>query len=411
LASPTTAAVLGMLSVLALIALVPLEFLVPGVAAPSGSTSVVEAVSWFVFGVSFTIVGVVVARREPRNPMGWLLLGESLAFNVGTDAPAYVYLDYKSHHGALPLSHVAILLSGAWVYGFLLLPLIIVLFPDGRLGSRWRWPLRAYLTLMIVFVAGTESVAVAAFSLRLPVDSSGNLVGLNNPSGWFGLVWKAGFVSCLVFAVAAVVHQLRSLRRSSGERRQQLKWLVSGGTTCLVLVVTTIAWSNAPAWVGDLVFPLGLTALPLCMGVAILRYRLYEIDVIIRRTLVYTTLVGSLAVVYLGGIYLIDRALQAVTGQSGAFAVTLSTLAVAALFQPVRRRIQGVVDHRFYRAKYDAAATLDAFTSRLRDQVDLAALHAEMLDVVNATVQPRHASLWIRPSEPGSSASTIPNSS
>ena len=142
-----------------------------------------------------------------------------------------------------------------------------------------------------------------------------------------------------------------------------------------------------------------MTALPIATGIAILRYRLYEIDVIIRKTLVYTTLVAMLAIAYLTGIYLIDRVLETLTGKSSAVAVTISTLAIVAAFQPLRARLQRVVDHRFYREKYDAAATLNGFSSHLRDQVDLDALRAEVLDVVAVTVQPRHASLWLRAGE------------
>ncbi len=153
--------------------------------------------------------------------------------------------------------------------------------------------------------------------------------------------------------------------------------------------------NSAAAW--SLLGPLGIAALPVAIGVGILRYRLYEIDVIIRRTLVYSALVVVLAALYLGGILFIGRVLETLTGQSGALAVTASTLAVAAGFQPLRSRIQRMVDRRFYRAKYNSAETLDQFTARLRDQIDLTALQSDVLDVVRATVQPRHVSLWLRP--------------
>jgi hypothetical protein len=402
LASPTTAGGIGVLSLVLLFASIPLEFLIP----QGFSLDAAQAVAWFVFGLLSTSVGVVVARREPRNPLGWLLLGFVVILQAGTDAPAYAYIDYTIHHGALPLGQVAVVVSGSWTYGALIIPLIILLFPDGRLGPRWRWPLRAYLAVCSVFAVGVLSVAIAALRLRQPIDNQGNLVGMNDPShvhAWTGPVFAIGFLSAAVLAIASIVYQVRSYRLSTGERRQQLKWLGAGAATCVAILVIAFLWSSAPAIVGDVLFPLGLAALPLAIGVGILKYRLYEIDVIIRRTLVYTTLVGSLAVVYLAGIYLIDRALQAVTGQSGAFAVTLSTLAVAAMFQPLRRRIQHGIDHRFYRAKYDAANTLDAFTSRLRDQIDLDALHTEILNVINATLQPSHATLWIRPAAPNPS--------
>jgi hypothetical protein len=158
----------------------------------------------------------------------------------------------------------------------------------------------------------------------------------------------------------------------------------SDGTSTLAKVVTDLA-------------SIAIVALPVSIGVGILKYRLYDIDVIIRKTLVYATLVGLLALVYLGGVYVIDELLQTLTGQSGALAVTASTLAVAAAFQPLRTRIQRAVDHRFYRRKYDSATTLEAFTTRLRGQIDIDALHTDVLGVIQATVQPTHASVWLRP--------------
>jgi hypothetical protein len=231
---------------------------------------------------------------------------------------------------------VAVLLSPAWSYGFLIVPLIVLLFPDGRLGSRWRWPLRAYLAVFVVFVVGTLSVAVAAFSLRVPVDGGGNLVGLSHPSGanaWFGPVQVAGYVSFVLLAIVAVIYQVRSYRRASGERRQQLKWLSSGAAACVVVLVITIAWSDAPAWVGNL-FPLALAGLPIALGVAILRYRLYEIDRLISRTLSYAILTALLVGTFIGLIALTTNTLDI----SSRVGVAASTLAAAALFNPLRRR-------------------------------------------------------------------------
>jgi hypothetical protein len=184
-----------------------------------------------------------------------------------------------------------------------------------------------------------------------------------------------------------------------------VKWLIGGASTALLCLGFMLFGSGSSSntvvqLAVNVALPIGLAALPVSIAVGILRYRLYEIDVIIRKTLVYAALAGTLAVLYLGGISLIDRALQAVTGQSGALAVTVSTLAVAAAFQPLRTRIQRGVDHRFYRAKYDAAHTLEEFAGRLRDQIELDALAADVIGVVRLTVQPRHVSLWLRPSEP-----------
>ena len=395
-AAPAVAGALGVLSLLSAGGLVALEFVAPGVSSPTGTGSVVTDVAWLVFGLAFTVVGVVVARREPRNPMGWLLLGAALSIQIGSDAPAYAYADYHSHHGSLPLGHVAVVLSAAWSYGFLIVPLIIFLFPDGRLRSRWRWLLRIYLVVCAGFIAGTVGLAVTDFSLRLPVDASGNLVGLGSPStarGWFGPVFFAGFGSCFLLSVVAVLYQALCYRRASGERRQQLKWLGAGGATCVVFFLTTVLWSNAPAIFGDLFFPLALTALPLTIGVGILRYRLYEIDRLISRTITYAVLTALLAGTFIGLIALSTNTLDL----SGRVGVAASTLAAAALFNPLRVRVQRLVDRRFNRARYDAEATVAAFVAQLRDAVEIDAIRADLLDAVNRAVQPTHASVWIKP--------------
>jgi hypothetical protein len=396
LASPMTAALVGVVSLLSAFGLVAVEFFVPGVASPTGSASVVTGTTWLVFGLAFTAVGVVVARREPQNPMGWLLLGAALAIQVGSEAPAYAYVDYKSHHGSLPLGHVAVLLSAAWSYGFLIVPLIIFLFPNGRLRSRWPWVLWVYLAVCAAFIAGTLGLAVTDFSLRMPVDASGNLVGLGSPkaaTGWFGPIFFAGFGSCFVLSVVAVVYQARGYRRASGEQRQQLKWLGAGGAICVAFFLVTVLWSNAPGIFGDLLFPLALTALPLSIGVGILRYRLYEIDRLISRTIAYALLTALLAGTFIGLIALSTDALNL----SGRVGVAASTLAAAALFNPRRIRLQRLVDRRFNRARYDAEATVAAFTARLRDAVEIDAIRADLLDAVNHAVQPTHASVWIKP--------------
>jgi hypothetical protein len=402
LASPATAAALGVLSLLSAVLLVVLEFLVPGIASPSGAASVVTGVTWFVFGVTFTAVGVVVARREPRNPMGWLLLGTALAIQVGSDAPSYAYLDYKTHHGALPFGPLAVLLSGAWSYGFLIVPLIILLFPDGRPGPRWRWPLRAYLAVATVFIAGTLGLAVADLRLRVPVDGSGNLIGINQPTtvnSWFAPFFYVGFLSCFLLAIAVVVHQTLRYRRATGERREQLKWLGAGGFVCVAFFLTTVLWTHAPAIFGDLFFPLALTALPVAIGVGILKYRLYEIDRLISRTLSYAILTALLVGTFIGLIALTTNTLTL----SSRVGVAASTLAAAALFNPLRIRIQRLVDRRFNRARYDAEATVAAFTARLRDAVEIDAIRADLLDVVNRAVQPTHASVWIKEARPAKS--------
>ena len=390
----------GALSLLAVLGAIPLEFLAPQASSAattteSGAADVVAAVLWFVFGVSFTVVGVIVARRAPRNPVGWLLLWATLAFDVGSLAPAYAYLDYHSHHGALPLGAVSVLLSAGWTYGFLAVPLIVLLFPNGRLGRRWRWPLRGYAAGAFIFTVGTVIVAVDDLSLRVPVDGSGNLIGLGSdrgPGSWFTPIFKGGFLMLLLLAVASIIYQIRRYRRATGDDHEQLKWLGAGGIACFACLLITIAWANAPAIVTATLFPVGLTALPVAIGVGILKYRLYDIDRLISRTLSYAILTATLVGLFIGLIALTTDTL-AISGRVG---VAASTLAAAALFNPLRIRIQRLVDRRFNRARYDAEATVAAFTARLRDAVEIDAIRSDLLDTVNRAVQPSHASVWIK---------------
>ncbi len=390
-ASRRTAAIAGAVALAAPFAAIPTFILVER-ATSSGPGGVAF---FLVFGLAFAAVGVVVARREPRNPIGWLLLGASLAMSGGNAGPEYAYLDYSVHDGRLPLGAIGVLLSQAWVYAFMLLPLIVLFFPDGRLGSRWKWPLRAYFCAVVVYVVGTLQVAVMALSLRHPLDKSGNLVGSSHPHGsvaWFGPGQAAISVFFGLFCVAVVASRVLSFRRATGERRQQLKWLGAGGGFAVAMLVITIAWSSAPAFVGNALLPIALIAVPASIGVGILKYRLYEIDRLVSRTLAYAILSALLAGTFIGLIALTTNTL-ALSGRVG---VAASTLAAAALFNPLRIRVQRLVDRRFNRARYDAEATVAAFTARLRDAVEIDAIRADLLDAVNGAVEPIHASVWIR---------------
>jgi hypothetical protein len=226
MAGPTTAVVLGVLSLLALAANYALEALTQDFSA--SASGLADAATLATFVLAFTAVGVVVARRQPRRAMGWMLIAVALAVPVANDGSTYAYLDYTLHHGTLPLGQLALLLSSSWTYAIALVPLITLLFPDGRLGPRWRWPLRAYLTIAVLGFVGTLIVTVAAFHLRSPLDANGNVVGLNDPRG--GNAWLAPIeflfaAGCVSLVIAAIVYQTRRYRRASGERRQQLKWL------------------------------------------------------------------------------------------------------------------------------------------------------------------------------------------
>ena len=239
------------------------------------STDVTESIAAIAFVLAFTAVGVLVACRQPRNPMGWLLIALVLSVSAGTLGSSYARFDYANHHGTLPFGRLALLLSPDWEYAFVLVPLVVLLFPDGQLGRRWRWPLRAYLALGVAVVIGTISVAIAAFSLRIPVDNTGNLAGLNNPHGanaWFGPVQSLAFAACVVLMLAAIIHQVRCFRGASGERRQQLKWLAAGAGACAACFAVNERPVAASGLVGDLTFSVGLTVLPLAIGVGILKY-------------------------------------------------------------------------------------------------------------------------------------------
>jgi hypothetical protein len=399
---PTLAAGLGVLVVVCTAAWVPMAF--------ASHTSLAGAFIGFAgtqaaVTLTYAGVGVVVARREPRNPIGWLLIGVGLAVSVGlVDGEQYSYLVYRRGYHGLPLGQLALLLGQCWVVALFLPPLAILVFPDGRVQSRrWRWAVRVYLAATGLLLADQLTVGVSAIvEHRVRMDSNGALTSRAPDFLSNGLVSALGALLLLVVLacwIAFVGRLVANFRRATGDHRQQLKWAMCGSAitaACIPGIVLSGASSNVERVLGGLMV-LGIGALPVAMGVGIFKYRLYGIDVIIRKTLVYTALIGSLAVVYLGGIYLIDRAFQALTGQSGALAVTLSTLGVAAAFQPLRSRLQRAVDHRFYRQRYDAAKTLEAFAARLRDQIELDALSADVLGVVCDTLQPRHVSLWLRP--------------
>jgi hypothetical protein len=252
----------------------------------------------------------------------------------------------------------------------------------------------ATIAVALTIVVSEPLSTYGTVSRHNPLALSGiaeTTIGVAGALGFFGVIFPV--------TIAAAVSLVLRFPRATGDVRQQLKWFGLAGAflACSLVSGPLGLWSvwGGNAWV--VVWAIALTAVAIATGIAILRYRLYEIDVIIRRTLVYSALVGSLAAVYLAAVYSIDRGLQAVTGQSGTLAASLSTLAVMGIFQPVREGIQSAVDRRFYRRKYDATKALAAFSLRVRDQVDLTALHEDIIGVVNATLQPRHASLWLRP--------------
>ncbi len=349
---------------------------------------------------AFTVVGTVVARGQPRNPIGWLLLGFGLAIPLCFDAGMYALLRYGLGHTGLPFGPLAVILSPDWLPAVVLLPLPIALFPDGRMPSRfWRATLWFYGALMTLWVGIQAALEVDGLLVRrIRVDSSGNAITLDHATGVWGTLYRVGnvlLVPYLAISVSWVGRQIVVYHRASGERKQQLKLLMSGGAASVLGLIAAFGFlGNALSDVGVV----ALAALPISMGVAILRYRLYDIDRLISRTLVHAILTGLLVGVFVGIVVLATDVLPF----SSPVAVAASTLAAAALFNPLRLRVQRLVDRRFNRARYDAEAIVAAFSSRLREAVDLDTVRHELASAVERAVQPTHASVWIPPTAPRS---------
>jgi hypothetical protein len=341
-------------------------------------------------------VGVLVAARQARNPIGWIMLVFALSFTIGEDGGFYSVAAFRLGRHGLPLARLSVVFATGWV-GLILMPLTILLFPDGRLPSpRWRWTLWLYVALAGGFVGVVGVADIGAFTdQRISVDSSGELSSLGG-SGWIAVASIVLLLAVVVLSLSWVVRQLVAYRRSAGELREQLKWLISGGCVCLVGLLATVFLSGRHSPVLEAlsaVGGVGMAALPVGVGVGILKYRLYEIDRLISRTLSYTILTGLLVGVFVGIVVLTTHVLPF----SSPVGVAASTLAAAALFNPLRVRVQRLVDRRFNRARYDAEAIVAAFSAHLREAVDLDTIRYELVAAVEDAVQPAHASVWVRP--------------
>jgi hypothetical protein len=348
----------------------------------------------FVF-MPFTAVGALLAVRVPANPIGWIFLLVSFGVVLGVDAGAYAIRAYRVDHHGLPLSRLAVVAASGWV-SFALLPLPILFFPDGRVSGRgWRRTLWVYLAVAAFLVGPVAVHALSALiDARIRVDSSGELVAGATP-GFLKALGGVGLVTLALIAAAWVVRLLLRFRRSTGELRQQLKWLISGAGVCVAGFVLSIVLNNAhsePWHAIELVAPYSIAALPLAIGVGVLKYRLYEIDRLISRTISYLVVTGLLVGVFAGVVLLTTRVLPF----SSPVGVAASTLAAAALFNPVRRRVQGLVDHRFNRARYNAETVIAAFHERLRGAVDPEAVQTGLVAAVTQAIAPAHATVWVR---------------
>jgi hypothetical protein len=345
---------------------------------------------------AFAAVGIVLAWRRPANPLGWILLAGAFFAALSEDASYYTVAGYGLRRGDLPLGGVALLAQPGWAPAIAAFGLLILLFPDGRLPSaRWRWLVYGYVAVAALWMAGAVVLTAGALAdHHTQVDSGGNLAllsGHDPAAGWWNVIQTVFFPLLTACWLASAAGQALSFRRSSGERRQQLKWLLAGtvaSVTCLALsaMLRDLPGSSALGAIGFL-------AIPVSIGVAVLRYRLFDIDRIVSRTLAYAIVTGLLVGVYAGLVLLTTE----VFGFHTPVAVAASTLAAAALFTPVRRRVQRLVDRRFNRARYDAETIVAAFADRLKDAVNLDAARDDLAETVHQALEPAHLSVWVSP--------------
>jgi hypothetical protein len=354
--------------------------------------------------LSYAPVGALVASRRPDNPIGWLVCLYGLVISLSYFSAEYAIYALLAEPGSLPAGEAL-----AWVLSWIL-PVVIglsifplLLFPTGRLPSRrWRW--LAWLTAawMLLTVVTGAFASGALLGVLGPIE---NPLGIDGLTGVYATLLL--FVSPLLTAAAAFSLFVR-LRRAVGVERQQIKWFayaavatVSASTLANVIprVIDTPLWFERAGFVLNVAF---VPAIPVSIGIAILRYHLYDIDIIINRTLVYGSLTATLLAVYFGGVATTQAIFRTITGheEQPQLAIVVSTLVIAALFNPLRRRIQSFIDRRFYRSKYDARKTLEAFSAKLREETDLDALSGDLVGVVRETMQPAHVSVWLRSDPP-----------
>jgi hypothetical protein len=345
--------------------------------------------------LTFSVVGAIIASRQPRNAIGWIFCSIGLVVSLNSITGGYA--EYRLAGGSTSGNLIA---TAAWVSSWTWILLVYVptsflllLFPDGRPPSpRWRPVAWCAAFGIIGFVAG--------YALQPgPLEDYPQIV---NPYGVDSSIVTLGVAGALLGAVsmvASAISLIVRMRRAGSEQRQQIKWLAYGGAVAVGTVFAggVISIWNTNVSIGVIAF--GLLGLPVFTGIAIVKHRLYDIDVIINRTLVYGSLTALLALMYFGGVTATQALFRTITGQQDLpqLIVVASTLAIAALFNPLRRRIQSLVDRRFYRSKYDAAKTLEAFSVKLREETDLQALNNDLVGVVRETMQPAHVSLWLRP--------------
>ena len=340
--------------------------------------------------LGYATVGLVLSLRRPANPIGWLYAASGLAWALIIPFEPWLVQLFRDHQPLPLVAQLAVVASQViWAPAIALgITLPFLVLPDGRLRSRrWRVVVAAAVVGVAMFVVG---------GILFPGQVDNDLIAINNPFGLAGVAGRVAMVVtftglvlyalCLPAALVCVVLRFRSSR---GVERQQLRWVAAGAAVAVLVLLP----APAPVHLPGFLTAVAVLAVPVSVAVAVLRYRLWDLDRLISRTVTYLLVTGLLVLPYLAILPAATGLLQG----SGSLAVAGATLAAAAAFQPLRRRVQALVDRRFNRRRYDAARTLEGFAARLREQVDLDALSAELLAVVNQTVQPTRASLWLRP--------------
>jgi hypothetical protein len=343
-----------------------------------------------IHAVGFTAVGAVVALRRPANAIGWLLLSAGFISALGAFGLQYGVYAIMGRAAPLPGG-----LFGAWLGSWIwvlfvtgIVPFVLLLFPDGRLLSpRWQW-----LGWVDVFAILVTAAFMAFNPGRLQLAAYANNPFTPLPTSLVTPLGALGIALAFPVMGGSCWSLVLRFRRSAGIEREQIKWLAFSAAP---LAVAGLASAVLPDKIGQVLFVFLLLSVPIAVGLAVLRYRLYDINVLINRTLVYGTLSAALIATYVAAVILVGAVLRPFTAGSE-LAVAVSTLATLALVQPLRRRIQDAVNRRFYRSRYDAVRTLDTFSARLRDEVDLDAVRADLIEAVQRTVQPTHASVWLR---------------
>ncbi len=370
-----------------------------------GMNGAVAGLAFVLSTFLFAVVGVLVAARNPGNPVGWILLAIGATWGLDLVCSSYATYGLELHRGSHDLAVVtASIDSMLWVPGIGLTGVfLLLLFPDGHLLTpRWRW------------LAWSSAAGLTVASLGILCDpglmSDSSFPNTVNPLGIDALgtvtqVLRSVVIMAPIAILGAALSLILRFRRSRGTERLQMKWLAAAaaavaGIFAVAMVFAAILPSGAdtPEWVQLLqtVALISFGLIPVSIGFAVFQYRLYDIDLIIRRTLTYSCLAGILIGIYLAGVVGLSSVLRAATGESGALAVTLSTLLVVLVSRPIQSRVKATIDHRFSRLAYDPARTLDEFSDQVRRKVDLDVLGAELIGTVSATVRPAHVTLWLR---------------